>query len=100
MAVKKRDTHLNEDIEKVFDEGKSDRPAILGGAKADSAKKEKETPSRKKKAFWTPEQRKTLHPVQTYLTDEDYCALKVMAVTKKVSQEELLYRMISQALKL
>lgn len=95
MGLKKKDTGLHEDLDKIFDENKSDRPSILSGAASGNGGK---IGGRRKKARLTTEERRYMHPVQTYLNDEEWKRLKVKLVTEGLVQEEFLYQAVLKAI--
>lgn len=102
MGLKKKDTGLHDDLEQIFDESRSDRPSILGGARGAASSKsadqgEKPEP-RRKRARLTAEERRNLHPVQTYLNDDEWAKLKIKLVTQKMMQEEFLYQAVIKAI--
>ena len=102
MGLRKKDTGLHDSLEQIFDESRSDRPSILGNSKKEVAGKGaavggSEEP-KKRKARLTPEERRSLHPVQTYLNDEEWTKLKIKLVTKKLMQEEFLYKAVLRAI--
>lgn len=101
MGLKKKDTGLHDSLEQIFDESRSDRPSILGNAKdaaSDGANNGGKTEPKKKRARLTSEERRSMHPVQTYLNDEEYAKLRIKIVTEKVMQEEFLYRAVMKAI--
>lgn len=101
MGLRKKDTGLHDDLERVFDESRSDRPSILGEAKRAASSKnaaESKAEPKKKRARLTAEERRNLHLVQTYLNDEEWTKLKIKLVTKKVMQEEFLYQAVLKAI--
>lgn len=103
MGVKKRNTGLGDGLEKIFEENTSDRPSLKESARieksAAAASSVAPIKERKKKARLTAEERRNMHPVQTFLNEEEWAQLKMKLITEKVMQEEFIYQAVMKAIK-
>ena len=90
MAVAKR--NLEEIGESLENMGMNDRPSLLNTEMAKSEEdKNISKGGRKRKSYWTAEERRTRTSVATYLNKEELLLLKMKCLSDDIPQENLLY---------
>ena len=96
MAVAKR--NLEEIGESLENMGMNDRPSLLNTEMAKSEEdKNISKGGRKRKSYWTAEERRTRTSVATYLNKEELLLLKMKCLSDDIPQENLLYFMEKNA---
>lgn len=105
MGVKRKNTGLGEDLDKIFGEATSDRPTMReqmqSEAQASSASSSVAAvgKERKKKARLTAEERRNMHPVQTFLNEDEWTELKIKLAKEKILQEQFIYEAVMKAIR-
>lgn len=113
MGVKRKNTGFGEGLEKIFEDNTSDRASIkeqaqleaaaasLSGASsaALSSVAAPATKERKKKARLTAEERRNMHPVQTFLNEDEWTELKIKLAKEKILQEQFIYDAVMKAIR-
>ena len=98
MAVAKR--NLEEIGESLEYMGMNDRPSLIN---TEMAKSEEDNNiskgGRKRKSYWTAEERRTRTSVATYLNKEELLLLKMKCLSDDIPQENLLYNILMDYLK-
>lgn len=98
MAVAKR--NLEEIGESLENMGMNDRPSLLNTEMAKSEEyKNISKGGRKRKSYWTAEERRTRTSVATYLNKEELLLLKMKCLSDDIPQENLLYNILMDYLK-
>ena len=98
MAVAKR--NLEEIGESLENMGMNDRPSLLNTEMAKSEEdKNISKGGRKRKSYWTAEERRTRTSVATYLNKEELLLLKMKCLSDDIPQENLLYNHLRGYLK-
>ena len=98
MAVAKR--NLEEIGESLENMGMNDRPSLLNKKKEKSEEdKNISKGGRKRKSYWTAEERRTRTSVATYLNKEELLLLKMKCLSDDIPQENLLYNILMDYLK-
>lgn len=98
MAVAKR--NLEEIGESLENMGMNDRPSLLNTEMAKSEEdKNISKGGRKRKSYWTAEERRTRTSVATYLNKEELLLLKMKCLSDDIPQENLLYKILMDYLK-
>lgn len=98
MAIAKR--NIQEIGESLENMGKNDRPSILNTNRADeTTEKSTSKGGRKRKSYWTAEERKNRTSVATYLSKEELVMLKMKCLADDIPQENLLYNILMDYLK-
>ena len=93
MAVAKR--NLEEIGESLENMGMNDRPSLLNTEMAKSEEdKNISKGGRKRKSYWTAEERRTRTSVATYLNKEELLLLKMKCLSDDIPQENLLYNIL------
>ena len=98
MAVAKR--NLEEIGESLENMGMNDRPSLLNTEMAKSEEdKNISKGGRKRKSYWTAEERRTRTSVATYLNKEELLLLKMKCLSDDIPQENLVYNIMMDNLK-
>ena len=98
MAVAKR--NLEEIGESLENMGMNDRPSLLNTEMAKSEEdKNISKGGRKRKSYWTAEERRTRKSLSTYLNKEELLLLKMKCLSDDIPQENLLYNILMDYLK-
>ena len=98
MAVAKR--NLEEIGESLENMGMNDRPSLLNTEMAKSEEdKNISKGGRKRKSYWTAEERRTRTMLATYLNKEELLLLKMKCLSDDIPQENLLYNILMAYLK-
>ena len=98
MAGAKR--NLEEIGESLENMGMNDRPSLLNTEMAKSEEdKNISKGGRKRKSYWTAEERRTRTSVATYLNKEELLLLEVKCLSDDIPQENLLYNILMDYLK-
>lgn len=98
MAIAKR--NIQEIGESLENMGKNDRPSILNTNRSDeTVEKAASKGGRKRKSYWTAEERKSRTSVATYLNKEELVLLKMKCLADDIPQENLLYNILMDYLK-
>ena len=98
MAVATRNlVEVGESLENM---GMNDRPSLLNTEMAKSEEdKNISKGGRKRKSYWTAEERRTRTSVATYLNKEELLLLKMKCLSDDIPQENLLYNILMDYLK-
>lgn len=110
MGVKRKNTGLGEDLDKIFGEATSDRPTIKEQMESEAQASSfsasvaataagNERKERKKKARLTAEERRNMHPVQTFLNEDEWTELKIKLAKEKILQEQFIYEAVMKAIR-
>jgi hypothetical protein len=98
MAITKR--NIKEIGESLDNMGKNDRPSILNANPIQQEpEKQVSKGGRKRKSYWTADERKTRTSVATYLNKEELLLLKMKCLADDIPQENLLYDILMNYLK-
>ena len=98
MALAKRT--LEENGDSLENMGMNDRPSLLNTEMAKSEEdKNISKGGRKRKSYWTAEERRTRTSVATYLNKEELLLLKMKCLSDDIPQENLLYNILMDYLK-
>ena len=92
--------NLEEIGESLENMGMNDRPSLLNTEMAKSEEdKNISKGGRKRKSYWTAEERRTRTSVATYLNKEELLLLKMKCLSDDIPQENLLYNILMDYLK-
>lgn len=99
MAIAKR--NIKEIGESLDNMGKNDRPSLLNTEAAANQEAEKQASKggRKRKSYWTADERRARTSVATYLNKEELLLLKMKCLADDIPQENLLYDILMDYLK-
>lgn len=98
MAITKR--NIKEIGESLDNMGKNDRPSILNANPIQQEpEKQVSKGGRKRKSYWTADERKNRTSVATYLNKEELLLLKMKCLADDIPQENLLYDILMNYLK-
>ena len=98
MAITKR--NIKEIGESLDNMGKNDRPSILNANPVQQEpEKQVSKGGRKRKSYWTADERRTRTSVATYLNKEELLLLKMKCLADDIPQENLLYDILMAYLK-
>lgn len=98
MSITKR--NIKEIGESLDNMGKNDRPSILNANPIQQEpEKQVSKGGRKRKSYWTADERKNRTSVATYLNKEELLLLKMKCLADDIPQENLLYDILMNYLK-